>query len=514
MKNIIIFIQYILIGTVFSVAIVACNDMLDQAPQGQWVDGDQDNVSGSFESDVFTLYSKLRGYHITSGTTALAIHCFRSEDSEKGSTASDGARFGNMYDNFEYVTTDPLIKFYWNKNYSIIHLANKIIYNIDKEKEKKELTEADWVNYSEAHFFRAFAFFNLVRAFGDVPLVNFKIENAEEANIPKSEAVKIYEQIDNDLSIAEEHLPKTWSSVYVGRLTWGAARALHAKAYMMRNDWENLYALSTDIINSGLYNLNTPYSKIFRNEGENTGGSILELQCTSTDAMPASNKVGSQYAQVQGVRGAGKWNLGWGWHTPTELLANAFEDGDPRKDETLLYFIRTGEDPASIPENKPWGEKPIANKDVINAYYNKKVYTNPALREKYSKSGFWTNIRLIRYSDVLLMAAEAANELGKAGDALNFLEQVRSRARGGNASVLPQITTTNQVQLRDIIRHERRVELGMEFDRFYDLVRWGIAQKVLHDAGKTNYQPKHALLPIPQSEVDKSNGVLIQNPDY
>ncbi len=513
MKKIRKFIRYIIVGALFIGLTVACSDMLDQEPQGQWVDGDQDNVSGSFESDVFTLYSKLRGYHITAGTTALAIHCFRSEDAEKGSTASDGARFGRMYDNFEYVTTDPLIKNYWSANYAIIHLANKVIYNIDEEKQKKELTEADLVNYSEAHFFRAFAFFNLVRAFGDVPLVNFKIENAEEANIAKSEASKIYKQIDSDLSIAEKHLPKTWSSVYVGRLTWGAARALHAKTYMMRNDWQNLYKTSKDVINSGLYNLNTPYNKIFTKEGENTGGSIFELQCTSTDAFPASNEVGSQFAQVQGVRGAGKWNLGWGWHTPTELLAKAFEDGDPRKDDTLLYFIRTGEDPATIPENKPWGEKPVANKNVTNAYYNKKAYTSPSLREKYSKSGFWTNIRLIRYSDVLLMAAESANELGNSGEALLFLEQVRSRARG-NTNALPQITTTDQMQLRDAIRHERRVELGMEFDRFYDLVRWGIAEKVLHAAGKTNYQPKHALLPIPQNEIDKSNGVLIQNPNY
>lgn len=514
MKKIIKFIQYILFGAIVITLTMACSDFLDQEPQGQWVDGDQDDISGSFESDVFTLYSKLRGYHITAGTTALAIHCFRSEDAEKGSTASDGARYARMYDDFEYVTTDPLIKNYWSANYSIIHLANKVIYNIDQESEEKELTEADLINYGEAHFFRAFAFFNLVRAFGEIPLINFTIENAEEANIAKSEVVKIYEQIDSDLSISEKYLPKTWSSVYIGRLTWGAAKALHAKTYMMRNNWDNLYTVATDIINSGLYNLNTSYDKIFRKEGENTGGSILELQATSTDAYPASTEVGAQFAQVQGVRGAGEWNLGWGWHTPTELLASAFEDGDPRKDETLLYFVRTGEDPATIPANKPWGEKPVANKDVTNAYYNKKVYTEPSLRQQYSKSGFWVNIRLIRYSDVLLMAAEAANELGKSGEALLFLEQVRSRARGGNTNVLPQITTTDKTQLRDAIRHERRVELGMEFDRFYDLVRWGIAQQVLHAAGKTNYQPKHALLPIPQNEVDKSNGILVQNPDY
>lgn len=491
----------------------ACTDLLDQEPQGSWVDGDQGDVSGSFEADIFTMYGHLRGFNLTAGTPALAIHCFRSEDAEKGSTASDGAQYGVMFDNFEYVATNRYLQSYYTANYSMIHLANTVIANIENTNQDK-LTDADKVNYSEAHFFRAFAYFNLVRAFGEVPLIDFKISSAEEANIPKSTVAEIYELIDADLTKAEEYLPNTWSAVYVGRLTWGAARSLHAKTYMMRNDWQNLYTAATDVVNSGIYNLNTPYNQIFRETGENGSGSIFEVQCTANDTYPASNTVGSQFAQVQGVRGAGEWNLGWGWHTPTELLAQAFEAGDPRKDETLLYFIKTGEDPSTIPANEPYGEKPIANASVVNAYYNKKAYTNPALRTTYSKSGYWYNIRLIRYSDVVLMAAEAANELGLSTEALGYLEQVRARARGGNASILPEITTTNQSDLREAIRHERRVELGMEFDRFYDLVRWGIAEQVLHAAGKTNYQAKHQYLPLPQNEVDGSNGVLIQNPNY
>ena len=104
--------------------------------------------------------------------------------------------------------------------------------------------------------------------------------------------------------------------------------------------------------------------KGFREDGENCSESILELQCTATEALPGSNEIGSQYASVQGVRGAGDWNLGWGHHTPTQNLADAFEEGDPRKDETLLYFYRTGEDPSTCPANEPWGEKPVANADV------------------------------------------------------------------------------------------------------------------------------------------------------
>lgn len=509
-------IYYLLILTVvlFMLPHVGCSDLLDQEPQGEWVSGDEGS-GGSFQSDVFTLYAKIRGFHVTSGTTALAVHCFRSEDAEKGSTAADGAAHGKMFDDFEYIATNGLIGSYWSSNYEIIILANKILDDIAvAESEQGTLSDGDLINKSEAHFFRAYSFFNLVRAFGEIPKIDFKIENAEEANKPKAPVSDIYALIDSDLTAAEEHLPKTWSPVYIGRLTWGAARALHAKTYMQRNDWPNMYSAATDVIQSGIYDLNTPYNRIFRESGENSSESVFELQSTATDSQPGSNDIGSQFAQVQGIRGAGEWNLGWGWHTPTENLAEAFENGDPRKDETLLYFIKTGEDPASIPANQPWGEKPISNADVVNKYYNKKAYTDPALRATYTKGGYWYNIRLIRYSDVVLMAAEAANETNKTEEAMEFLEMVRARARAGNNTVLPKATTTDQEEMRDAIRHERRVELGMEFDRFYDLVRWGIAKDVLHAAGKTGYQDRHELLPLPQNEVDKSNGVLIQNPNY
>ena len=175
------------------------------------------------------------------------------------------------------------------------------------EKETAGQTEAeDIINKGEASFFRAYCYFNLVRAFGEVPLVTYKINDASEANIPKTTADKIYEQIDKDLKTAEESLPETWSSEYTGRLTWGAARSLHARTYMMRNDWNNMYTASTDVIKKGLYNLKTPYNEIFTDDGENNGGSIFELQCTATAALPQSTVIGSQFCEVQGVRGAGQ----------------------------------------------------------------------------------------------------------------------------------------------------------------------------------------------------------------
>ena len=138
-----------------------------------------------------------------------------------------------------------------------------------------------------------------MRAWGEVPLVTFKVEEASDANVPKTTADKIYEQIDKDLTEAEKCLPLTWTSEYTGRITWGAARSLHARTYMMRNDWDNMYDASTEVVKSGIYNLNTPVDKVFTVEGENCGESVFELQCESTDALKNSDVIGSQFCQVQ-----------------------------------------------------------------------------------------------------------------------------------------------------------------------------------------------------------------------
>jgi hypothetical protein len=154
-----------------------------------------------------------------------------------------------------------------------------------------------------------------------------------------------------------------------------------------------------------------------------------------------------------------------------------------------------------------------------NPRYNNKVYTNPSLRSSIgNRFGYWMNVRILRYADVVLMYAEAANELG--GDANMTLARGRSEfgktaCKGRCNRILPDVTTNDQATLRAAIRQERRVELAMEHDRFFDIVRWGIAQTVLNAAGKTNYNnSRDALLPIPQTQIDLSAGVLKQNPGY
>lgn len=192
-------------------------------------------------------------------------------------------------------------------------------------------------------------------------------------------------------------------------------------------------------------------------------------------------------------------------------MGEAFEPGDPRRNATLLYFRRSTDEPshrriptslmASHPYPPPWVPTSTRRPTRTDTAPQVQPYGFLGKHPPHPLSG--------RAAD----AAEAANEKGLTGEAAGYLEQVRAHARGTLADVLPKVESASQSVLRDAIRHERRVELALEPDRFYDLVRWGIAKEVLQAAGK-NYQDKNALLPLPQTEIDKSNGVLVQNPDY
>ena len=334
------YILSLLIGAT-ALSFSSCNDFLDRDPLGQFTEDDAPNalVGGK----IFNVYYLMRSYDITAGIPAFMVHMVRSEDSEKGSDAGDGGNEAAMWDDFEYTASIGPLAAYWGQNYKIIYQCNEILDDIANSDHKDDTESIR--NRGEALFFRAYCYFNLVRAFGEVPLVTIKVVEASDANVPKTTAEKIYEQIDKDLTEAEKCLPLRWDSDYTGRLTWGAARSLHARTYMMRNDWENMYTASTDVVNSGIYNLNTPVDKVFTVEGENCGESIFELQCESTDAMKEDGSIGSQFCQVQGVRGAGNWDLGWGWHMATTLMGKAYEPGDPRKNATLLYFRHSDDEP-------------------------------------------------------------------------------------------------------------------------------------------------------------------------
>jgi starch-binding outer membrane protein, SusD/RagB family len=489
---------------------VSCeNDFLDRAPQGQYTQDDYPYPGGSgpYDQYLFGAYSTLRDFNVHS-QSFIAITSIRSDDADKGSTPADGGANAIDMDNFPVAVNNGFANAMWQGYFSLVNKANIALDQVANNEAITATPEIKIQSEAEAKFIRAYAYFMLVRVFGRVPLIDQVFTDpAAQANVAQSTPAQVYALIESDLQFAAANLPMSWGPTFVGRATSGAANGLLAKVYLTQKKWAPAMTAANAVITSGQYSLNPSYDRLFREEGENSSESVFEVQATASPAFPTDN--GLQYAQIQGVRGPGNWDLGWGWNTPSTSLEAAYEPGDPRKARTILYTSTT-----TTPGLTIYGETtPLG---LPNPRYNNKVYTNPSKRAAVSnRFGYWMNLRVLRYADVLLMYAEAANETGNSAEALAKLEMVRARARAGNSTILPKVTTTNQEQLRQAIRRERRVELGMEHDRFFDLVRWGIAGEALRAAGKNNFnEARDILLPIPQTQIDLSKGVLTQNPGY
>ncbi len=347
----------------------------------------------------------------------------------------------------------------------------------------------------ECKFLRAYYYFNLVRWFGDLPLV-IKPLTPDEFAQDRQPADAVYTQIIQDLQEALSALPEKsqYKPEDLGRATKGAARGMLARVYLTRGDFANAEKYALEVISSGQYSLYPNFAGIFLPEGENSSESVFEAQATALEAGGG----GSQYNEVQGVRGTP--NLGWGFNRPSDDLVRSFEQGDPRRDLTILYPGEPLPDGSDIVSDNP---------DIINERYNQKAWVPEHPGGNGNGPG---NIRMMRYAEILLIAAEALNENGKTDDALKYINLVRARARGSSTRVLPDIMTADKAILRQKIWQERRSELAMEQQRWFDILRQGRAADLL--AGKGFKKGKNELFPIPQIEIDLSSGTMSQNPGY
>ena len=481
-------------------------NFLDRQPLGQYTSGNYPYPAGSgpYDQFIFSAYASFRTWQ-TSVFGFVGATSIRSDDADKGSTPADAPDQIAM-DNFSTLSpTNGLCNDLWTGYFTAIGNCNLVLSQVNKDSAgTAESVKA--LATAEAKFLRGYANFMLVRLFGNIPL-DTAVTGVSNSNIGQSTPAQVYASIEQDLQFAAANLPLSWSAKFIGRATSGSANGMLAKVYLYEKKWSQAMAAANMVIQSGVYDLSTPYRKIFTEDGENSKESVFEIQAYA-DANHKEDSYGCQYANVQGVRGTDWNNLGWGFNIPSAQLLAAYEPNDPRKDATVL--------PCPSPAPTEYGEVFPAEP---NPQYNRKVYTNPAVRATVGDQfGWWMNVRILRYADVLLMYAEAAYEMGGAAntaEALAKLNMVRARARNGNNAILPDITTTNQDDLRTAIQHERRIELAMEHERFFDLIRWGIAASTLHAAGKTGFiEGVHELLPIPQAQIDLSKGVLKQNPGY
>lgn len=492
MKNKTKYIKLFIIA--FALIVMGCEDFLEKNPQGKLT---QETFPVTIDDALLATnacYSTIRKNTYHCGLFPLTD--IMSDDAVKGSNAGDQASTIGPYNSFTFTTTGSELASWWSTLYEGIKYTNVVIEKIPAI----EMDETLKNRYlGEAHFLRGLYYFDLMRAWGGVPLIT---TTTPALKVERESVETIYQFILNDLLFAIDNLEERslQEPKDLGRASVGAAKALLAKVYLFMGDYENTEKYSLQVIESKEYGLEPIFTDANSENGEYGIESVFEVGAQRVEA-----EAGDQYANVQGVRGTP--NRGWGFNRPTKDLRESFETGDPRLKGTIIDLGDVIDGITILGDGQT---DDVTMDDLGNVIetecYNRKVWTNGlTVATQYGH-----NRRLIRYSEVLLMAAEALNENDKTGDALNYLNEVRERAREGNTLILPDITETDKSALREIIINERRHELALEGQRFWDLVRTGKATEVLGPLGFVT--GKHELFPIPQSEIDLSQGMLTQNP--
>lgn len=493
--------------------IASCSkDFLDVPVQGKATTATDPNLAQSLVTGVYNSLFAGEAFggsggdvHGISFITATNII---SDDADKGSSPSDQPNIGAI-DNFTVTPTNNFVAALWSGYYSGIAKTNQAVEALNiaavDQTTKNQLL-------GEVRFIRAYYYFNLVRLFGRVPKVLRVPKDAQDANNDpnfqtRASVDTIYNIIQQDLLFSVNNLPLK-NRIGVGRISKGTAQALLAKTYLYQKNWQQVLTLTQEIINSGQYNLVSDYSTIWRQVGNNSLESIFEVQ---TGQFNNSDLGVSGYSTWQGPRvgGRGGWtDLGFGFGTPSLNLVNAYEAGDLRKNSTIISIDQSPKHVGTILFD---GFRIPSADSVQNLFYNYKAYhsENNSIEDYLgNRDQKQKNLHILRYAEVLLMNAEAANELGQSGNAVTQLNKIRARAG------LAGTKASSMIDVRNAIWNERRLELALEHDRFFDLVRTGRAAQVMQAVGKNFVAGKNELLPVPSLQIALSGGKLDQNNGY
>jgi hypothetical protein len=408
----------------------------------------------------------------------------------------------------------------WQQHYAGIKKANIAIDTIPHIQFDATLNKR---LVAEARFLRALYYFNLVRLYGDVPLVlhDQTSINLSDLQVPRTAAATVYKQIEADLTAAATDLPNIYTGADLGRATAGAANALLAKVYLTERKWDKAVSQAEVVINGPYgYDLFANYADVFLPASENGKEHIFSAQFKSNSQGQGNNQaprsilngipgmVGSYADQVvfysvpdaTKPNGVDKFFSIYKLYTVKDKRRNVSFVTRFQSPTTNLYYGKLND--ATIPgDSIPF----------FNKYYDPGVVSNEA------ESG--ANVSILRFSEVLLIHAEAENELnGPTAKAYTSINRVRARAG------LDALSGLSQADFRDAVYLERRLEFVFEYQRWFDLIREkdasgnGILEASLLKVGKTNVSKgakgKFYLFPIPQQEIDNSNGKLTQNPGW
>lgn len=488
-----------------------------------------------------------------------------ADDAHKGSTDDDQADLKEV-ELMNWSSANGYFLARWSELFTLVNRSNSVMALV------ATVEEGDFTDQlAQARFLRGHANFNLQVMYGNVPYVSDENFAASEFNQPNSGP--IWDQIEADFQFAIDNLPASRDASNVGKPTSWAAKAYLGKTHLHQSDWSAAFTLLNDVVTNGPYALLSNYNDNFSIVGENGSESIFAIQFT-TDSGQAYN------ANVVGALNfpnPGPFGSCCGFYQPTQDLLNAFQTDaaglplldtfnqtdvnsdyginsdepftlfagnlDPRADYTVG---RRGIDYNGYGEHvgKDWIRATFA--DISGPYLPKKNVYQAGEEGANQATGGWgqqlsgINYHILRYGDVLLMAAEAAVETGDIPTALDYVNQVRARAKnssyvqavggGGDAAnyVIEEYTSFPDADFaRKAVRFERRLELGMEGHRLFDIRRWGVAQEVMTEyfANESRiitnfgekvspFEAKHVLFPIPLQAIDLSGGALQQNSGY
>jgi hypothetical protein len=515
----------------FSLVVTGCSKKFLNVPiQGQGTPSTDPQVALSLVTGAYNALitpdptqSEFGDYDIH-GIYFITVTNIISDDADKGSYTGDQPAAADI-DNFTVTSDNTYIEALWRGYYAGISRTNQAIVGLSQAALSPSVVTTQT---AEMRFLRAYFYFNLVRMFGGVPLVltvPTGPTNQDSSFYVRASAADVYNKaILPDLGFAIANLPLK-GATDVGRATKGAAETLLAKVDLYLNNWKQADSLTNDVINSGQYQLAPDYSILWRQAGDNSVESIFEVE---TGLYGGSDYGIPGYVEFQGPRqdnGMGTpftpWNNpgfnqpsgddGYGFDAPSASLLAAYEPGDLRKAATIIDL------PASSPPDTLFDGFVVPTMVGVSATYNYKAYHSEVLPggtrpqvEAFdgNRSLCQKNLHILRYAEVLLIKAEADYNLGTTGNAVALLNQVRSRAGLGATSA------SAGTALQTAIWNERRVELAMEHDRFWDIVRQGRAAQLMQANGKNFTAGKNELLPIPSAEIAITGGRLLQNPGY
>jgi len=487
-----------LIITLLVLVTSSCSDFLAEPLQGVYSNATFYKTEAHAQLAMIGVYNAAA--FVTTENNLWVFGDVASDDAMKGGASGDLSE-AQFIDDFSYVRSNAALDRIWKHYYEGISRANYLLLygpNIEMDVTLKAKILA------EAKFMRAYFYFSLVNIYGNIPLKLDPPLNAGVINKPKSTVTLVYAQIETDLKDAIKSLQKVNKGADLGRASRGSAWGLLAKTYIYQQKWTDALVAIDSVDALGVFSLQKVYKNNFIDSTQNNSEDLFSIEHKINQSPKLGSFLNQYFSPAK--------DNGYFFNVPVQNFINEFEAVGITPDPRLDYTVgRAG---------KKWVNGELFDPAWSPTGYLNRKHSQP-LREQPIIGDGGLDYVYLRYADILLMKAEALNELNRSGEALTPLNAVRKRARESYlndkgltgfgivpAGLLPDVFTTSQPLLRDAIRHERRVELGFEFHRYFDLMRYGKATAETALGGAFNYETKRYFL-IPQSELD-TNPMITQ----